>query len=333
MDRHLGIIAMVALLAVGMVGQAWAQQPIPVRIAWQPYNAVIFYTARDNKLFERVGLQPQYTRFTAGPPQFAALRSESVDVGLFGTAAMVAGASQELDYKNFYIQIASNYGDGLVARPDSGITRLQDLKGKKIAFVRGTSAHLGLIKALERAGLSPNDVTMIHTDLSAMTPAFANKDVDAAYSWEPWISRMQEVGGRVIVRSNQVGLNTSDHWVVRTAWAQKNPQAVQMLFRGIDLALEEFKGNPASAVKATAESLGVSEATAKKIVEITPVLSLEQLIDPKFDLCLLPGGGAQKMIQEVGDFLLQQGVIKNRIDASKIVDGSYIQTYLRTKKR
>lgn len=333
MDRQLGIACMIALLAVGMVSEGWAQQPIPVRIAWQPYNAVIFYTARDHKLFERAGLQPQYTRFNAGPPQFAALQSESVDVGLFGTAAMVAGASQGLDYKNFYIQIASNYGDGLIARPDSGITRLQDLRGKKIAFVRGTSAHLGLIKALERVGLSPSDVTMIHTDVTAMVPAFANKDVDAAYSWEPWISRMQEVGGRVIVRSNQVGLNTSDHWVVRTAWAQKNPQAVQLLFRGIDLALEEFKSNPTSAVKATAESLGVNEATAKKIVEITPVLSLEQLVDPKFDLCLLPGGGAQKMIQEVGDFFLRQGIIKNRIDASKIVDGSYIQTYLRTRQR
>jgi len=332
MGRHIGIIVAIVLFAA-VVGETIAQQPIPIRIAWQPYNAVIFYTARDHKLFERVGLQPQYTRFTAGPPQFAAFRSESVDLGLFGTAAMVVGASQELDYRNFYIQIASNYGDGLVARPDSGITRLQDLRGKKIAFVRGTSAHLGLIKALQSGGLSPSDVTMIHTDLTAMTPAFANRDVDAAYSWEPWISRMQEFGGRVIVRSNQVGLNTSDHWVVRAAWAQKNPQAGQLLLKAIDLALEEFKRNPATAIKATAESLGVSEDAAKKIVEITPVFSLEQLVDPQFYLSLLPGGGAQKMIQEVGDFLLQQGVSKNRIDASKIVDGSHIQTYLRTKQR
>jgi len=324
---------MIVLVAAGGVSQAWAQPPIPIRIAWQPYNAVIFYTARDHKLFERAGLQPQYTRFTAGPPQFAAFRSESVDVGLFGTAGMVVGASQELDYQNFYIQIASCYADGLVVRPESGIARLQDLRGKKIAFVRGTSAHLGLIKALQSAGLTPGDVTMIHTDVTAMAPAFANRDVEAAYSWEPWISRMQEVGGRVIVRSNQVGLNTSDHWVVRAAWAQKNPQAVLLLLRGVDLALEEFKRNPAIAIKATAESLGVSEATAKKIVEINPVLSLEQLADPKFDLSLLPGGGAQRMIQEVGDFLLQQGIIRNPINASKIVEGSYIQEYLRTRQR
>jgi len=332
MRRNLGIMVGILLLAA-VVGEVGAQQPVPVRVAWQPYNAVIFYTARDHKLFERVGLQPQYTRFTAGPPQFAAFRSESVDVGLFGTAGMVAGSSQGLDYQNFYIQIASNYGDGLVARPESGITRLQDLKGKKIAFVRGSSAHLGLIKALQKAGLSPSDVNMMHMDLAAMAPAFANRDVDAAYSWEPWISRMQEAGGKVIVRSNEVGLNTSDHWVVRKAWAEKNPQALQLLLKAVDLALQEFKGNPATAIKATAENVGVSEATAKKIVEITPVFSQEQLIDPNFYLSMLPGAGAQKMIQEVGDFLIQQGVVKNRIDAGKIVDGSHIQAYLRAKKR
>ena len=331
MRRPWGIAGLLLLLVAGVIGEAGAQQSIPVRIAWQPYNAVIFYTARDLKLFEQAGLQPTYIRFTAGPPQFAAFRSESVDIGLFGTAGMVVGASQELDYKNFYIQIASCYADGLVARPDSGVNRLQDLKGKKVAFVRGTSAHLGLIKALQSVGLSPNDVNMIHTDVPAMTPAFANKDVDAAYSWEPWVSRMQEMGGKVIVRSNQVGLNTSDNWVVRSAWAQKNPQAVQLVLKAVDLALGEFKKNPSVAVKATAESLGVNEATARRIVEINPVMSLEQLADPKFELSLMPGAGAQKMIQEVGDFLLQQGVIKNKIDAGKIVDGSFIQAYLKTK--
>jgi hypothetical protein len=68
-------------------------------------------------------------------------------------------------------------------------------------------------------------------------------------------------------------------------------------------------------------------------VEINPVMSLEQLADSKFELSLLPGGGAQTMIQEVGDFLLQQGITKNKIDAGKIVDGSHIQAYLKTKKK
>lgn len=331
MNRRLAVALGVVVLTAVLALPGRAQPPVVVRIAWQPYNAVIFYTARDLKIFERVGLQPQYTRFTAGPPQFAAFQSESVDVGLFGTAGMVVGASQGLDYRNFYIQILSSYADGLVARPDSGVTRLADLRGKRIAYMRGTSAHLGLMKALQSAGLSPADVTMIHMDVTAMTPAFAKGDVHAAYAWEPWISRMQEVGGRVIVRSHDVGLNTSDHWVARVGWVQRNPRGVLLLLKAVDLALEEFRRNPTVAIKATAENLGVSEAIARRIVEINPVVRLEQLVDPKFELSLLPGGGAQRMIQEVGDFLLREGIVRSAIDASKIVEGSYIQAYLRTK--
>ncbi len=147
------VLSMMVLTAA-LATPGRAQPPVVVRIAWQPYNAVIFYTASDLKIFERVGLQPQYTRFTAGPPQFAAFQSESVDVGLFGTAGMVVGASQGLDYRNFYIQILSSYADGLVARPDSGITRLADLRGLVLGGLAGQRG-LAVIDLLIRPDRRP----------------------------------------------------------------------------------------------------------------------------------------------------------------------------------
>jgi ABC-type nitrate/sulfonate/bicarbonate transport system substrate-binding protein len=62
---------------------------------------------------------------------------------------------------------------------------LKDLKGKKIAFLSGTSAHIGLVTALQKAGFAPADVQMVTMDITNMVPAFTNKDVDAAYAWEP----------------------------------------------------------------------------------------------------------------------------------------------------
>ena len=68
------IVALVVVLAVlaGVSADAVAQAPIKIRFAWQPYNAVLFYTARDLKLFEKAGLDAELVKFTAGPPQFAA---------------------------------------------------------------------------------------------------------------------------------------------------------------------------------------------------------------------------------------------------------------------
>jgi len=93
-------LVVVLALLFGSIADATAQTPIKVRFAWQPYNTVLFYTARDLKLFEKAGLDAELVKFTAGPPQFAAYRSESIDAGLFGTAGYVVGLSQGLDLKN-----------------------------------------------------------------------------------------------------------------------------------------------------------------------------------------------------------------------------------------
>jgi len=274
-------------------------------------------------------------KFTAGPPQFAAYRSESIDAGLFGTAGYVVGLSQGLDLKNFYIQIVSAHADGLVVRPDSGIATLKDLKGKKIAYLRGTSAHIGLVTAIHKAGLSPADVQMVTMDITNMVPAFSHKDVDGVYAWEPWISRMEAAGGKVITRTIDLGLNTSDHWVVREKWAKANPEGMRRLVRVVDLAHEAFTKDKSVGIRATAENLGVSEPVAKQIVDINPVLSLQQMVDPRFQLSLLPGpgnAGAAGMIQQVGDFLFAQDIIKVKIDARSAVDGTYVTEYLKAKR-
>ena len=334
MRRTVVIATLIALLASASA-TAVAQAPIKIRFAWQPYNAVLFYTARDLKLFEKAGLDAELVKFTAGPPQFAAYRSESIDAGLFGTAGFVVGLSQGLDLKNVYIQIISAHADGLVVRPDSGITSLKDLRGKKIAYLRGSSGHIGLVTAAAKAGLAPGDVQMMTMDITNMVPAFSAKDIDGAYAWEPWISKMEAVGGKVITRTADLGLNTSDHWVVREKWAQANPEGVRRLIRVIDLAYDAFKHDPTTAIRATADNLGVSEAVAKHIVELNPTLSLQQNVDPAARLSLTPGAGnpgAAGMIQQVADFLVAQDIIKTKVDAKAAVDGSRIAEYLKGRR-
>jgi aliphatic sulfonates family ABC transporter substrate-binding protein len=328
-------VVLVALLAALAGVPALAQDSIKIRFAWQPYNAVLFYTARDLKLFEKAGLEAELVKFTAGPPQFAAYRSESIDAGLFGTAGFVVGLSQGLDLKNFYIQIVSAHADGLVVRPDSGIASLKDLKGKKIAYLRGTSAHLGLVTALGKAGLAPSEVQMVTMDITNMVPAFSAKDIDGAYAWEPWISKMEAAGGKVVTRTAELGLHTSDHWVVREKWAKANPEGMRRLIRVVDLAYEAFKRDPTTAIRATAENLGVTEAVARRIVEINPTLSLQENVDPAARLSLTPAAGnpgAAGMIQQVADFLAAQDIIKRKVDAKAAVDGTWIADYLKSRR-
>ena len=105
--------------------------------------------------------------------------------------------------------------------------------------------------------------------------------------------------------------------------------------RVIDMAYDAFAKDKSLAIRATAENLGVSEAVARRIVDINPTLSLQQMVDPRFELSLIPAAdnaGAAGMIQRVGDFLLAQDIIKTRIDAKAAVDGSYAAEYVKSKR-
>ena len=62
------LLVMVAALLVGSNVVAAAEQPIPINIGYLPGTYYAFYVARDQKLFEKAGLAPNFVKFAAGPP-------------------------------------------------------------------------------------------------------------------------------------------------------------------------------------------------------------------------------------------------------------------------
>jgi sulfonate transport system substrate-binding protein len=73
----------------------------------------------------------------------------------------------------------------IVARRSAGISRLSDLKGKKVGTALSTSAHYFLSKMARTAGLSETDVTAVAVPLPGMPAAVKRGDVDAIAIWEP----------------------------------------------------------------------------------------------------------------------------------------------------
>lgn len=73
----------------------------------------------------------------------------------------------------------------IVARRSAGISRLSDLKGKKVGTSLSTSAHYFLSKMARTAGLSEGDVTAVAVRLPDMPAAIKRGDVDAIAIWEP----------------------------------------------------------------------------------------------------------------------------------------------------
>jgi NitT/TauT family transport system substrate-binding protein len=138
-------------------------------------------------LWDKAGLDVDTKVFTDGPTQIAALGTHNLDYGYIGPGAVWLPASG----KASIIAVNTLGGaDRVIAQP--GITSMQDLKGKKVAVPEGTSGDMILGLALEKAGMTKDDVQIVPMDPATIVSAFSAGQVDAAGIFYPSIDTIKK---------------------------------------------------------------------------------------------------------------------------------------------
>lgn len=133
----------------------------------------------------------------AGPAVNEALANDQIDFALHGDLPAIVGRSNGLKTKI----VAAN---GLRANiylavlPNSGIERIEDLKGRKIAQFRGTNLQLATDKVLAAHGLTERDVRFISMDFATATAALASGDIDGAFGQADYLGLEKQGVARVI---------------------------------------------------------------------------------------------------------------------------------------
>ena len=140
---------------------------------------------RSQQIFEKAfadqGIKIQWNYFKgAGPVINEAFANGQVDLAYLGDLAAIIGRSNGLDTR-LLSATARGVKQYLGVVPGSGITTLQDLKGKRVAVFRGTATQLSLDGALASQGLSEKDLKIINLDFNAAVAALAAKQIDATW--------------------------------------------------------------------------------------------------------------------------------------------------------
>jgi ABC-type nitrate/sulfonate/bicarbonate transport system substrate-binding protein len=250
-----------------------------IRIGFQPGTAPRFFVARNQMMFEKAGLAPEFLKFISGPPMLAALQGENIDVAFMTTAPAIFALSQAIDIRVFFIESDSASTQALISTKEAALTSLADQKGKKIAVTFGTSAHYGLLKSLEAEKIAEAAVTVLDMQPSAMVPAFIKGDIAGAWTWDPWTAKMQSEGGTIVGSLGSLRLPMAGVWVVRTEWLAKNEEAIQRFIKSMDMTTEYMKTHEADAVKAIAGELGVDDRSAHIIYGRIEVPPLDQQLE------------------------------------------------------
>jgi ABC-type nitrate/sulfonate/bicarbonate transport system substrate-binding protein len=133
--------------------------------------------------FAPAGVTIEIIPFESPTDGKAAVVTKSVDFGTFGIAAAILGAAAHEPVVVF--GSSCNKGMAVVAKADSGIKTLQDLKGKRVAIWPGSTQEVFILERLHMEGMTIHDVEAVRVSFSEMPAALARGDVDAYVGAEP----------------------------------------------------------------------------------------------------------------------------------------------------
>ena len=285
-----------------------------IRIGYQTFPSGDLIVKHNGWLEEAL---PEYnitwTKFESGAEVNKAFIAKEIDFGAIGSSPVARGLSAPLNIPYSVVFVLSVAGDNeaLVARDDSGIESVADLRGKRVATPFGSTAHYSLLAALAQKGLSASDVQLVDLQPQAIVAAWERGDIEAAYTWLPTLEQLEK-NGKVLITSRElsfIGKPTLDLAAVSNSFAQDNAMAVDVWRQQQARALTEIENRPAAAAKVIADEIALPPGTVTRQLEKTVFLRPDQVAsDTWLGTDGKPGNLAAKL-QITSQFLADQKLI------------------------
>jgi sulfonate transport system substrate-binding protein len=130
----------------------------------------------------------QWTEFPSGPPMLEAIGSAAVDFGAVGESPPIFAQAAGAAIRYVAAQPSTGHNSAILVAAGSPIRTVADLRGRRVAFTRASSAHLVLAKALRGAGLGFADIVPVNLAPADAAGAFAGGAVDAWSIWDPFFA-------------------------------------------------------------------------------------------------------------------------------------------------
>jgi len=285
-----------------------------LRIATQPSPQVapIFVAKQKHWLEDELkkdGVTVKWSSFVAGPPENESFAAGQQDVGVIGDTPAIIARSAGQDTRVVGIAAVGPKALAVVVPKGSSIKSPGDLKGKRVAVTKGSYAHHLLFIVLGKAGLKLSDIKLIHLAPADLVSAFLHGDVDAAATWEPYLSKLEEAGGQVL--ADGTGLKRGEIVIIAVdEYAKKHPRIVEKFLQICKRGSDFIKANPRQAADLISAE-----------VKLTPEEFLRVL--PKFNYDPTLRNEDIEELKKTEEFLRTHGLTQNRVDINVFADGRY----------
>lgn len=239
-----------------------------ISIGFQKSSLNLLVT-REQKLLEQQfpAAKIEWREFPAGPQMLEALAIGAVDIGAVGNTPPIfaQAADKDLSYAGYEVYPPTSLG--IVLAKNSAIKNIRDLKGKRIAVQKGSSAHELLAKVLEKAGLTWQDIQPIWLPPADARAALDKGSVDAWSIWDPYLSAIELTGKVDVLIDGKDFAKTYAYYIANPKFSTAHPQALDKVLYSLNQADTWIVNNQAAAIDLYASSTGLSKEIAKYSID------------------------------------------------------------------
>jgi sulfonate transport system substrate-binding protein len=298
-----------ALAAGAATATRAAERPDTITLDWAYYNPVSLVLKQEGWLeqaLEPDGIAVRWVQSLGSNKALEFLNAGSIDFGSTAGAAALLAKVNGNPIRTVWVYSKPEW-TALVTRPDTGIAKVEDLKGRRVAVTKGTDPFIFLLRALEKHGLSQGDVELVLLQHDQGRAALERGDVDAWSGLDPMMADVELQRGYPLFYRDP-DANTYGVLNVREAFAAEHPDLVQKVLRAYARGREWALANPEALVKLLAAAAKLPAPVAAK------QLGRTAFVDPR------PGEALRATVIAAGEALKAGGVIKPDVDVKGKVD-------------
>ena len=251
--------------------QTAGKPPEWLRIGYQKSAVNLVVLKQQGVLEKRLpATRVQWLEFPAGPQLLEALSVGSLEFGMTGDAPPVFAQAAGKDLYYVGVEPPKPESSAILVLPDSPVRTLHDLKGRKVALQKGSSAHFLLVRAVQKAGLQWSDIVPIYLTPADARAAFERKSVDAWAIWDPFYAATElAISPRVITTGKGLSGNNS-FYLASHNLVQKHPDTIEAVFEELTRADRFVQQHRPEAIKLIAEFSGLDAGVVSRFLQRRP---------------------------------------------------------------
>jgi len=321
MKRNLLLKFLLVFLLINTLTACAGLQPTPapkppIRVeftqAWGDYTLLV---AKEKGYFKKYGIEVEPVYYDVLSDTFPDLAAGQIDGALIAVGDTI-NTNSNAPMK--VVGVEDNGGnEAIIVAP--GINSIEDLKGKTIGTMIGSQYEMTVMKMLQSANMSVDDVTIIAMNPEDALTALKSGRVQAAHTWEPYSSEALSNGYKTIYPQQQLHL-FPDQIVFRKSLVDERPEDVRAFLKAWFEAVEYRMQNREETRKIAAQYLGISpdEVKPDDTLKIYTADDNKKLFDTK------EANSIYSITKITSDYLISIGALIEETDPSELLNSSYL---------